>query len=587
MALRAEVELDISKFATSLKSMESQLAQFRRKAQGAGSGGGAAAGSGLMGSLGAGIAGMGAMLTAAMAAAAAAAGVVGGAVLAGGIKRAMEAETVGISFEVLTGSAEKGKAMLDEIRAYGSSSPYEFPGLAEAGRLMLNFGLSTDKVMPTLRSLGDIASGDANKLNSLALAYGQSASAGRLMGGDVLQMINAGFNPLNQIAKKTGESMTDLKKRMEAGLIPFSEVEGAFQAATSAGGLFFGMADRQSRTVSGLFSTLADTWGEVLLSLGTPINDAIRPLLAGSIVLVGDLKKAAEGMGKALASGIQYAVATWQALDWSTGTALLGAALSLAFKGGVNVLWAGMMGTLTAWTQALVEAVKNAITVFQIVTTLNFWAGMYEALQGAALMFNARILDGVSTLLAQLSQVPGMGGYAGAGSVAASAASAVMNQEGQTRMANAGALLAPSVDKLLARAGASLDSVGAAFMRGFSGANDVFDTSKEMEKIQAASAAIATKQRRNSNRAKEAAEQAGATAPAAGTSDASAGGALARNVSGAYAGAINLIMGRSVNTLLLEQAQTTNALLREVAANTKTKPPAPVRPIVQAATFSE
>ena len=83
--------------------------------------------------------------------------------------------------------------------------------------------------------LGAVALGNKEKLSSLALVFGQVSSAGRLTGQDLLQFINVGFNPLNYIAKRTGESMEELRDRMSRGAIGVEEVEQAFIDATSNG----------------------------------------------------------------------------------------------------------------------------------------------------------------------------------------------------------------------------------------------------------------------------------------------------------------------------------------------------------------
>ena len=68
-------------------------------------------------------------------------------------------------------------------------------------------------------------------------------ASGRLMGQDLLQMINAGFNPLSEISRKTGKSIGVLKEEMEKGKISAEMVTQAFYSATQAGGQFHGMTD--------------------------------------------------------------------------------------------------------------------------------------------------------------------------------------------------------------------------------------------------------------------------------------------------------------------------------------------------------
>ncbi len=126
-----------------------------------------------------------------------------------------------------------------------------------------------------MKQLGDASGGNAERFKALSLVFGQVSANGRLMGGDVLQMVNAGFNPLTEIAKLTGESMVDLRKRMEAGGISIAEVERAFASATGPGGRFFGLMEKQSATLLGRFSTLKDN---IAIAI-RPIGEALLPVV--------------------------------------------------------------------------------------------------------------------------------------------------------------------------------------------------------------------------------------------------------------------------------------------------------------------
>jgi len=191
------------------------------------------------------------------------AGVVGGKALTLGI----ESEMQNTSFEVLLGSQEAAKGLIDDIAEYAKKTPFEKMGLGDAAKTMLGFGIAQDKVMPTLAAIGDVSMGNKDKMSSLTLAYSQMSATGRLMGQDLNQMINAGFNPLGEISKKTGKSIGQLKKEMEDGKISSKMVEDAFISATSAGGQFYGMADKMSTTLGGRWSTFMDNVSEKLLVL--------------------------------------------------------------------------------------------------------------------------------------------------------------------------------------------------------------------------------------------------------------------------------------------------------------------------------
>jgi tape measure domain-containing protein len=151
--------------------------------------------------------------------------------------------------------------------------------LSESAKMMLNFGVAGEEVVPILSMITDIAAGDAQKLEGMTRAFGQMSGAGRLMGQDLNQMINAGFSPLQEISKRTGESMAMLKKRMEDGNISVAEVKQAFVDATSAGGRFAGMNDRMSQTTAGQYAKLKSEVEMLAIAMGTTLLPEANRLL--------------------------------------------------------------------------------------------------------------------------------------------------------------------------------------------------------------------------------------------------------------------------------------------------------------------
>jgi tape measure domain-containing protein len=213
------------------------------------------------------------------------------------INLASQVEDATIAFEVLTGSAKDGQLLFEQIRKFAAESPVTFSNAAEATKTMMSFGVAAQDVQKNLQMLSDVTGGNNERFKMLSLAFSQTTAAGRLMGQDLLQMVNAGFNPLQQISKTTGETMIELKKRMEDGGISAQEVRQAFQDATSEGGMFEGMTDRLAQTVSGKLNiALSDmeqrlaAAGEALGPLITQLLDAsedLKPLLNDAITLLG------------------------------------------------------------------------------------------------------------------------------------------------------------------------------------------------------------------------------------------------------------------------------------------------------------
>lgn len=192
-----------------------------------------------------------------------------------GVEAAMTIENLTTDFEVMAGSAEKAKSLLGGIADFAKATPFDKIGLSGAAKTLMQFGIESEKVLPTLKMLGDVSMGDQNKLNGLALVFGQIQSTGRLMGQDLLQLINQGFNPLTEISKQTGMSVADLKTAMEEGAISADMVTLAFKSATSAGGLFYNGLEKRSQTLEGKISTLKDNFVTALQRMA----EAFLPLM--------------------------------------------------------------------------------------------------------------------------------------------------------------------------------------------------------------------------------------------------------------------------------------------------------------------
>ncbi len=241
------------------------------------------------------------------------------------------------------GNAEAAEAMYERISEYGKVTPYDKAGLLDAQRTMMSFGMSGEAAFSTLQQIGDIAMGDSQKLQSLSLAFAQMSSTGKLTGQDLMQMINAGFNPLNEISKMTGKSVGVLKEEMSKGAISADMVSEAFRIATSEGGLFYGAIEAASETTAGRMASFRDTIEEIKVSIFNFVGDfglwvssiselmvplsQVMPLLTGVFGLMSKIK------------GLNWA-GMWGrirgALAIMVGTMSTGKNISLGFAGNIG-----------------------------------------------------------------------------------------------------------------------------------------------------------------------------------------------------------------------------------------------------------
>ena len=219
-----------------------------------------------------------------------------------------EFESMETSLKVLLGgSEEKLNNIMGQIKEYALASPLNTKDMVGAVQMMTSFGIEAEKSIDYLKAIGDVSMGDAGKFNSLALAFSQMSSAGKLMGQDLMQMVNAGFNPLEEISRKTGKSIGELKNEMSSGAISSKMVQDAFISATSAGGKFFGMADEGSKTLNGQISMLQESFDNMFNEIGSKGEGIIMDAVQAGTYLVENY----ETIGKVL-EGLLIAYGTYR-----------------------------------------------------------------------------------------------------------------------------------------------------------------------------------------------------------------------------------------------------------------------------------
>ena len=205
-----------------------------------------------------------------------------GKVVQSGVDYNASMESYLTNFKVMLGNEELAATKLAELRKMAASTPFALSDLTEGTQTLLQFGIAADDTTDVLKQLGDISLGNADKLQTLVRAYGKMSSAKKVTLENVNMMIDAGFNPLNQICDATGESMSDLYKRISDGRVSFEELQYAVQAATSEGGQFYNGMLEASQTFSGRMSTLKDNvaalTGELTSGLFAALGDLVVKL---------------------------------------------------------------------------------------------------------------------------------------------------------------------------------------------------------------------------------------------------------------------------------------------------------------------
>lgn len=202
----------------------------------------------------------------------------------------MEMQNMQTSLETMVGK-DTASALFDKLFALAKKSPLEMTDMVGAEQMMISFGIDAQKSVEYLTALSDISMGNAAKFNSLTLAFSQMSATGKLMGQDLNQMINQGFNPLEAIAQKTGKSIAQLKDEMSKGKITAEMVQQAFLDVTKEGGRFYNMSEAASKTIQGQISMLEDALSTMYNSMGVALEGVIMDTIKAATALVENWQK--------------------------------------------------------------------------------------------------------------------------------------------------------------------------------------------------------------------------------------------------------------------------------------------------------
>lgn len=282
------------------------------------------------------------------------------------------------NFKVMLGSEEAAATKLSEIRKMAASTPFSLDDLTSGTQTLLQFGIAADDTTGVLQRLGDISLGNAEKLQTLTRAYGKMSSAQKVTLENVNMMIDAGFNPLNQICDATGESMSDLYKRISDGKVSFSELEAAVEAATSQGGQFYNGMLEASQTFSGRMSTLKDNvsalTGELTSGLFAALGELVVKLNEVAVSFLDSDEKMAQlketiGIATAVVAAAGTAFLTYKGyVAAATAIEVIHTAATTAMTAAHKAAEAGATGLAVA--QAGLNAVLKANPIGLVVAAL-------------------------------------------------------------------------------------------------------------------------------------------------------------------------------------------------------------------------
>ena len=291
------------------------------------------------------------------------------------------------SFEVLLGGIDKADKRMKELTQFAAVTPFELPQLVEAERRLLAYGVAVKDTAKVLPMLGDISMGNADKLDKISLAYGQVVTNARLYGTELRQFAENGVPLLAELAKMYGVTEAEMRKMVTDGQIGTEAVTAALESMTSAGGKFFGMMDKQSQTMTGMWSTMKDNFGIFAREVGENSFNYLKGSLGDITDEItrmsqsGELGDIAADWGRGIADFVSFSADAIMTL-WDMKEALLAAGAGVvAFKTtmAISATVTSVANAIETYTTA-VKAGTTATAAMTAVMKVNPWVLLASAI---------------------------------------------------------------------------------------------------------------------------------------------------------------------------------------------------------------
>lgn len=292
-----------------------------------------------------------------------------------------EMEQYTTSLEVMLGSASKASAMIEKMREFAAKTPLTLENVISGGSLLMSYGVDESNLIDTMTKLGDLARGNAEKMDRITLAYGQMLAKGKVTGEELRQMTEAGVPLQAALAESIGVTGEEFFKMVSAGKVGIDDLNKAITGLTTGNGKFAGMMEKQSQTMHGMLSTLLDNLSEFMRKMGEGAFGEVKSALQEASDLLaeweedGTLDRWAQGVGvllKNLIAFLKQAISV--GLDFKE--AIIAGAVALGtFKIGIGIgnVISATVSAIRSFTTAT-KAATTAQAAFNAVGAANQYA---------------------------------------------------------------------------------------------------------------------------------------------------------------------------------------------------------------------
>ena len=290
------------------------------------------------------------------------------------------AEQTRLAFRTMLGSIADGDARMAKLDRFSNSTPYSGDQVNQAAKTLLAFGVEAGDVEETLRSVGDVASGSGKDFNELAAIYGKVFAKGKMDTEAMNQMVEAGIPIVKTLGTMFGKSGNQIYEMAEKGEISAAAVDRAFKQMSGSGGVFAGMMEKQSNTLSGIWGAITGQLAYAAQNIGEAIVPALKVVMSYLQTWADKIAEmSADGsllkyFGSIATAGV---TAIGEIIKWSVTLANHFAAAFKTIGAWGEMLWngleTGLLGLVTLWVAEFEAVVNAALAAYN--TVVRFFGG--------------------------------------------------------------------------------------------------------------------------------------------------------------------------------------------------------------------
>lgn len=207
-------------------------------------------------------------------------------------------ETSITSWTTLLGTQEQAKQMMDDITNYAASTPFSKVGVDEMAKQLSNAGFAGEDLFDQLTKFGNMGSAfgiQEDSLKEMVRQYSQVQMAQVAYTEDLNILQDRGIPIYKGLAEVMGVTVAEVKKMAGEGKITadiYNEAINSIASNTE------GAMEAQSKTFSGLMSTLQDVTTNIVTKVVEPLFNKVSELLNIAMPILDSFNgKLNEGQG--------------------------------------------------------------------------------------------------------------------------------------------------------------------------------------------------------------------------------------------------------------------------------------------------